>query len=118
MKKKNKAFQSLNEVLRAEHSPILRNIKSAMDVNAYWTSIFEKVLKDVATEDSQKLLKSIVRIGEIKNDNTKLGGELKLLVRLNSPTAAYKFNVYGPSILRCLNNLGLKVSSLQPSVAF
>ena len=115
--KKNKNFLSLREILSAENSLELRRIKSKADENAYWTSIFQKVLEHVATEDSQKLFSSIVRIGEIKQDNTtKLSEELTLLVRINSPIAAYKFKVYGPRILRRLNQLGLEVSALQPSV--
>ena len=115
--KKNNAFLSLNEIFGGERSPELRRIKSAADENAYWTSIFEKVLKKVANEDSQNLLNSIVRIGEIKQDNnTKFSGELRLLIRLDSPTAAYKLNIYGPHILRYLNQSGLKVAALQPSV--
>tara|TARA_Y100001935_G_C17214372_1_gene461799 strand:+ start:455 stop:808 length:354 start_codon:yes stop_codon:yes gene_type:complete len=115
---KKKAFLSFDEILGKETSPELRRIKTAVDENAYWTSIFEKVLKSVANDDSQKILDAIVRIGEIKGDDTtKSHGELRLLVRLNSSTAAYKFKIYGPHILRYLNRLGLKVSSLQPSVA-
>ena len=116
MKKIN--FLSLKEILRGESSPELNRIKSMANENAYWTSIFEKVLENVANEDSQKLLTSIVRIGEIQDDNTtKSQGELRLLIRLNSPTAAYKLKIYGPHILRYLNRLGLKVSELRPSVS-
>ena len=116
MKKTN--FLSLDEILRRESSPELNRIKSMATENAYWTSIFEKVLENVANEDSQKLLTSIVRIGVIQDDNTtKSRGELRLLIRLNSPTAAYKLKIYGPHILRNLNRLGLKVSELQPSVS-
>ncbi len=116
MKKTN--FLSLDEILRGESSPELNRIKSMANENAYWTSIFEKVLENVANEDSQKLLTSIVRIGVIPNDNTtNTQGELRLLIRLNSPTAAYKLKIYGPHILRYLNRLGLKVSELQLSVS-
>ena len=116
MKKTN--FLSLEEILCGEGSPELNRIKSAANENAYWTSIFEKVLENVANEDSQKLLTSIVRIGVIPNDNTtNTQGELRLLIRLNSPTAAYKLKIYGPHILRHLNRLGLKVYELQPSVS-
>ena len=116
MKKTN--FLSLDEILRGESSPELNRIKSMATENAYWTSIFEKVLENVANEDSQKLLTSIVRIGVIQDDNTtKSQGELRLLIRLNSPTAAYKLKIYGPQILLYLNRLGLKVSELQPSVS-
>ena len=115
MKKTN--FLSLDEILRGESSPELNRIKSMATENAYWTSIFEKVLENVANEDSQKLLNSIVRIGVVQGDNTtKSPGEMRLLIRLNSPTAAYKLKIYGPHILRYLNRLGLKVSELQPSV--
>ena len=86
--------------------------------NAYWTSIFEKVLENVANEDSQKLLTSIVRIGVIQDDNTiKSQGELRLLIRLNSPTAAYKLKIYGPHILTVSESIRSKVSELQPSVS-
>ena len=116
MKKTN--FLSLDEILRRESSPELNRIKSMATENAYWTSIFEKVLENVANEDSQKLLTSIVRIGVVQGDDTtKSQGELRLLIRLNSPTAAYKLKIYGPHILRYLNRLGLKVSELQPSVS-
>ena len=116
MKKTN--FLSLDEILRGDSSPELNRIKSMANENAYWTSIFEKVLENVANEDSQKLLTSIVRIGVIHDDNTtKSQGELRLLIRLNSPTAAYKLKIYGPHILRYLNRLGLKVSELQLSVS-
>ncbi len=116
MKKTN--FLSLNEILCGENSPELNRIKSVATENAYWTSIFEKVLENVANEDSQKLLTSIVRIGVVHDDNTtKSPGELRLLIRLNSPAAAYKLKIYGPHILRYLNRLGLKVSELQPSVS-
>ena len=116
MKKTN--FLSLDEILRGESSPELNRIKSMANENAYWTSIFEKVLENVANEDSQKLLTSIVRIGVLQEDNTtKSQGELRLLIRLNSPTAAYKLKIYGPHILRYLNRLGLKVSELQTSVS-
>ena len=116
MKKTN--FLSLDEILCRERSPELNRIKSVANENAYWTSIFEKVLENVANEDSQKLLTSIVRIGVIQDDNTtKSRGELRLLIRLNSPTAAYKLKIDGPHILRYLNRLGLKVSELQPSVS-
>ena len=116
MKKTN--FLSLDEILCRESSPELNRIKSVANENAYWTSIFEKVLENVAKEDSQRLLNAIVRIGVIQNDNTiKSRGELRLLIRLNSPTAAYKLKIYGPHILRHLNRLGLKVSELQPSVS-
>ena len=116
MKKTN--FLSLNEILCGEGSPELNRIKSVANENAYWTSIFEKVLENVASEDSQKLLTSIVRIGVIPTDNTtNTQAELRLLIRLNSPTAAYKLKIYGPHILRHLNRLGLKVSELQPSVS-
>ena len=116
MKKTN--FLSLGEILCGDSSPELNRIKSAANENAYWTSIFEKVLENVANEDSQKLLTSIVRIGVIQDDNTtKSQGELRLLIRLNSPTAAYKLKIYGPHILRYLNRLGLKVSELRPSVS-
>ena len=115
---KKTKFLSLNEILCGESSPELNRIKSVATENAYWTSIFEKVLENVANEDSQKLLTSIVRIGVIHDDNTiKSPGELRLLIRLNSPTAAYKLKIYGPHILRYLNRLGLKVSELQPSVS-
>ena len=111
-------FLSLDEILCGEGSPELNRIKSVANENAYWTSIFEKVLENVANEDSQKLLTSIVRIGVISNDNTtNTQGDLRLLIRLDSPTAAYKLKVYGPNILRHLNRLGLKVSELQPSVS-
>ena len=116
MKKTN--FLSLDEILSGERLPELNRIKSVANENAYWTSIFEKVLENVANEDSQKLLNSIVRIGVIPGDNTtKSPGELRLLIRLNSPTAAYKLKIYGPHILRHLNRLGLRVSELQPSVS-
>ena len=116
MKKTN--FLSLNEILCGENSPELNRIKSVATENAYWTSIFEKVLENVANEDSQKLLNSIVRIGVVQGDNTtKSPGEMRLLIRLNSPTAAYKLKIYGPQILRHLNRLGLKVHELQPSVS-
>ena len=116
MRKTN--FLSLDEILRGESSPELNRIKSMANENAYWTSIFEKVLENVANEDSQKLLTSIVRIAVIHDDNTtKLPGELRLLIRLNSPTAAYKLKIYGPNILRHLNRLGLRVSELEPSVS-
>ena len=116
MKKTN--FLSLDEILCGVSSPELNRIKSVAAENAYWTSIFEKVLENVAKEDSQRLLNAIVRIGVIQNDNTiKSRGELRLLIRLNSPTAAYKLKIYGPNILRNLNRLGLKVSELQPSVS-
>ena len=116
MKKTN--FLSLDEILRGESSPELNRIKSMANENAYWTSIFEKVLENVANEDSQKLFTSIVRIGALPSDNTtKSPGELRLLIRINSPTAAYKLKIYGPQILRHLNRLGLKVSELQPSVS-
>ena len=116
MKKTN--FLSLDEILCGESSPELNRIKSVANENAYWTSIFEKVLENVANEDSQKLLTSIVRIGVISDDNTTNSqGELRLLIRLNSPTAAYKLKIYGPNILRHLNRLGLKVSELQTSVS-
>ena len=116
MKKTN--FLSLDEILSGKSSPELNRIKSAANENAYWLSIFEKVLENIANEDSQKLLTSIVRIGVIQGDNTtKSQGELRLIVRLNSPTAAYKLKIYGPHILRYLNRLGLKVSELQPSVS-
>ena len=116
MKKTN--FLSLNEILCGESSPELIRIKSVANENAYWTSIFEKVLENVAKKDSQKLLTSIVRIGVVHNDNnTNSQGELRLLIRLSSPTAAYKLKIYGPDILRHLNRLGLKVSELQPSVS-
>ena len=116
MKKTN--FLSLDEILCGESSPELSRIKSVANENAYWTSIFEKVLENVANEDSQKLLNSIVRIGILQGDNTiKPPGELRLLVRLNSSTAAYKLKIYGPQILRHLNKLGLKVSVLEPSVS-
>ena len=116
MKKTN--FLSLDEILRRESSPELNRIKSMANENAYWTSIFEKVLENVANEDSQKLFTSIVRIGALPHDNTtKSPRELRLLIRLNSPTAAYKLKIYGPQILRHLNRLGLKVSELQPSVS-
>ena len=116
MKKTN--FLSLDEILRGDSSPELNRIKAMANENAYWTSIFEKVLENVANEDSQKLLTSIVRIGVIQDDNTtKSQGELRLLIRLNSPTAAYKLKIYGPHILRYLNRLGLKVSELQLSVS-
>ena len=89
MKKTN--FLSLNEILCGESSPELNRIKSMATENAYWTSIFEKVLENVANQDSKKLLASIVRIGVIHDDNTtKLQGELRLHIRLKSPTAAYK----------------------------
>ena len=116
MKKTN--FLSLDEIFCGEISPALNRIKSVATENAYWTSIFEKVLEDVANEDSQKLLTSIVRIGVLQGDNTtNTQGELRLLIRLKSPTAAYKLKIYGPHILRHLNRLGLKVSELQPSVS-
>ena len=116
MKKTN--FLSLDEILCGESSPELNRIKSMANENAYWTSIFEKVLENVANEDSQKLLTSIVRIGVIQDDDTtKSPGELRLLIRLNSPTAAYKLKTYGPHILLHLNRLGLKVQELQPSVS-
>ena len=116
MKKTN--FLSLDEILCGESSPELNRIKSVANENAYWTSIFEKVLENVANEDSQKLLASIVRIGVLQDDNnTNTQGELRLLIRLKSPTAAYKLKIYGPHILRHLNRLGLKVSELQPSVS-
>ena len=116
MKKTN--FLSLDGILCGENSPELTRIKSMANENAYWTSIFEKVLENVANEDSQKLLTSIVRIGVVHDDNTtKSPGELRLLIRLNSPAAAYKLKIYGPHILRYLNRLGLKVSELQPSVS-
>ena len=54
MKKTN--FLSLDEILCGESSPELNRIKSVANENAYWTSIFEKVLENVANEDSQKLL--------------------------------------------------------------
>ena len=60
MKKTN--FLSLDEILCGESSPELNRIKSMANENAYWTSIFEKVLENVANEDSQKLLNSIVRL--------------------------------------------------------
>ena len=116
MRKTN--FLSLDEILCREKSPELNRIKSVVNENGYWTSIFEKVLEDVANEDSQKLLASIVRIGVLQDDNnTNTQGELRLLIRLKSPTAAYKLKIYGPHILRHLNRLGLKVSELQPSVS-
>ena len=116
MKKTN--FLSLDEILCGKKSPELSRIKSVANENAYWTSIFEKVLENVANEDSQKLLTSIVRISVIHDDNTtKSPGELRLLVRLKSPTAAFKLKIYGPNILRYLNRLGLKVTELQPSVS-
>ena len=116
MKKTN--FLSLDEILCGESSPELNRIKSVANENAYWTNIFEKVLENVAKEDSQKLLNSIVRIGVVHSDNTtKSPEELRLLIRLNSPTAAYKLKIYGPHILRYLNRLGLKVSELHPSVS-
>ena len=116
MKKAN--FLSLGEILCGESSPELNRIKSLANENAYWTSIFEKVLENVANQDSKKLLASIVRIGIIHDDNTtKSQGELRLLIRLNSPTAAYKIKIYGPHILRYLNRLGLRVSELQSSVS-
>ena len=116
MKKTN--FLSLNEILCGERSPELNRIKSVANENEYWTNIFEKVLENVANEDSQKLLNSIVRIGVIHaDDTTKSPGELRLLIRLNSPAAAYKLKIYGPNILRQLNRLGLKVYELQPSVS-
>ena len=116
MKKTN--FLSLEDILCGESSPELNRIKSVANENAYWTSIFEKVLENIANEDSQKLLDSIVRIGVVKDDHTtKSPGELRLLIRLNSPTAAYKLKIYGPHILRHLNRLGLKVYELQPSVS-
>ena len=116
MKKTN--FLSLDEIFCGELSPALNRIKSVATENAYWTSIFEKVLENVANEDAQKLLTSIVRISVIHDDNTtKSPGELRLLVRLKSPTAAYKLKIYGPNILRYLNRLGLKVTELQPSVS-
>ena len=52
MKKTN--FLSLDEILCGK-SPELNRIKSVANENAYWTSIFEKVLENVANEDSQKL---------------------------------------------------------------
>ena len=114
---KKKTFLSFDEIFDQKTSPEIRRIKAAVDENAYWTSIFEKVLKNVANEESQKILDAIVRIGEIKQDNSiKSPEELQLLIRLNSPTAAYKFKVYGPHILRYLNRLGLKVSALQATV--
>jgi len=116
MKKTN--FLSLDEILCGESSPELNRIKSMATENAYWTSIFEKVLEIVANEDSQKLLTSIVRIGVIPDDDTTNSqGNLRLLIRLNSSTAAYKLKIYGPHILRHLNRLGLRVSELQPSVS-
>ena len=115
---KKTKFLSLNEILCGESSPELNRIKSVANENAYWTSIFEKVLENVANEDSQKLLNSIVRIGILQDDDTtKSPGELRLLVRLNSSTAAYKLKIYGPHILRHLNKLGLKVSAIQPSAS-
>ena len=116
MKKTN--FLSLDEILCREKSPELNRIKSVANENAHWKSIFEKVLENVANEDSQTLLSSIVRIGVLQDDNTtKSPGELRLLIRLNSPTAAYKLKIYGPHILRYLNRLGLKVYELQPSIS-
>ena len=116
MKKTN--FLSLDEILCSESSHELNRIKSVANENARWTSIFEKVLENIANEDSKKLLESIVRIGVIQGDGTTKSPEgLRLLIRLNSPTAAYKLKIYGPHILRHLNRLGLKVSELQPSVS-
>ena len=115
---KKKSFLSLDEILCGVSSPELNRIKSLANENAYWTSIFEKVLENVANQDSKKLLASIIRIGVIHDDNTtKSQGGLRLLIRLNSPTAAYKLKIYGPNILRHLNRLGLRVSELEPSVS-
>ena len=116
MRKTN--FLSLDEILSGERLPELNRIKSVANENAYGTRIFEKVLENVAYEDSQKLLTSIVRIGVVFDDNTTNSQEeLRLLIRLNSATAAYKLKIYGPNILRHLNRLGLKVSELQTSVS-
>ncbi len=117
-----KNFRTIKDILHAEKKVSgLTEIKKSISDNNQWMQVFGEVLSKLPYQKTKGIKDSIIRITENQSKNTikKIKtDEVVLTVRMNSSSAVTRFKLIAPLILRDLNNQGLRVNSLKPSVSY
>ncbi len=116
-----KDFISLNDILSSgKNASILSELKKNISDNNQWIQTFDEIFSKLPYQKTQGIRESIIRISEShSNSHFKKNKptSLELVVRLDSSAAVARFKLIAPLILREMNNRGINVNSIKPSIS-